>query len=66
MKSAAEQKIWFSAQDLAERWGLTAGAIENWRAIKNHPLKFKKLGKGVNAPVRYHVDEVKKFEAVKK
>lgn len=61
---AKETKIWFTAKDLADRYGLSVGSIVNWRTVGEGP-KFKKLGKGVNAPVRYHIDDVLRFEKQK-
>lgn len=47
---------------LAARWGVAPGTVENWRHARKGP-KFVKLHKGRNAPVVYRLEDVIAYEA---
>ncbi len=50
-----------TTKELAERWKMAVGSIENWRQQKQGP-RFIKMGKAKNADVRYRVEDVEAFE----
>lgn len=47
-----------TTNELAERWGLHPGTLENWRSLGGGP-KFLKIGR----KVVYRIEEIEKFEA---
>jgi hypothetical protein len=50
-----------TTEELAERWSVDPGTVDNWRKAKKGP-PFVKLGKGVSAPVRYRLSDIEKYE----
>ena len=50
-----------TTEQLAERWGMEPGSLENWRREKKGPVSIK-LGEGDRSPVRYRLADVEKFE----
>ena len=61
MKKPKEKQLLITTEELAKRWSMNSGTIENWRAAKHGP-KFLKLGKGASAPVRYRLADVEAYE----
>lgn len=47
--------------DLADRWGVSRGTLENWRGARRGP-RYVKLGKGKGSPVLYRIEDVLEFE----
>ena len=50
-----------TTEELAKRWGMSAGSIENWRKLKKGP-PFMKFGKWRGARVLYPIASVLEFE----
>lgn len=50
-----------TTQALAERWGLSVGTLENWRAQKKGP-PFVKIGGGSRGSVRYKLADIEEYE----
>lgn len=46
--------------ELAEMLGVSEGTLRNWRASKRGP-PFIKLGKSIQAEVRYREDDIKSW-----
>ena len=46
-----------TTEELAERWSLDSGTLENWRTAKKGPI-FLKMGKGHSCLVRYRLQDV--------
>lgn len=57
----AEDKRLLTTEDLAERWGMSAGTLENWRQDGRGP-KFVKLGRGGSGSVRYRMSDILSYE----
>lgn len=47
--------------ELAARWKMAVGSLENWRQQKKGP-RFIKMGGAKNADVRYRITDVEAFE----
>jgi len=60
MPKQQEERL-LTTEQLAERWTMDAGSIENWRQINKGP-RFIKLGEGSSAPVRYRLSDVEAYE----
>jgi hypothetical protein len=58
----SEKKELITSKQLAERWGMSPGTLENWRGKRKGP-NFIKLGKGRNAQVLYRLRDVEEFES---
>ena len=56
-------QVYLTTEELATRWRMSPGGIKNLRNSGQPHPKFVKLGDGQNAPVRYRLDEIEKFEA---
>ena len=50
-----------TTEELAARWSVDPGTIENWRTEKKGPI-FIKLGSGSGSPVRYRLHDVVAWE----
>ena len=50
-----------TTDELAARWSMDPGSLENWRNAGKGPL-FIKMGQGSSAPVRYRVSDVEAWE----
>ena len=61
MKTAKEKKQLLTTDELADRWTMDPGTIENWRGAKKGP-RFLKLGKGASAFVRYRLVDIELYE----
>ena len=60
-KKLREQgNFWLSTVDLAKRWGVSEGTLRNYRSAGRGPKFIKISGRG--GPVRYSLDEVRKWE----
>ena len=59
-KATRDGKL-FTTDELAERWSMDAGSLENWRNAGKGPV-FIKLGRGSSAPVRYRLCDVEEYE----
>jgi hypothetical protein len=57
--SASRSFAFISEQALAERWGVTAGALANSRSASRSPVPYTK----VFNRVRYRVTDVEAYEA---
>lgn len=53
-----------STKELAARWGMTVGALENWREQKKGP-PYIKLGEWRGARVLYRLEDVLAYEKKK-
>jgi len=60
-KSSSRDGVLLTTEELAQRWKMDAGTLENWRNEKKGPI-FIKLGQGGSAPVRYRVCDIEKWE----
>lgn len=54
-------KTLLTTAELASRWGMAVGSVENWRQQKKGP-PYIKLGGSRNSDVRYPLKEVEKYE----
>lgn len=50
-----------TTEQLADRWGLSANRLKQWRTEGKGP-GFVKLGDGPKAPVRYKLEDIEEFE----
>lgn len=50
-----------TTEQLAARWGLAPGTLENWRVLGIGP-RFVRLHKGRRAPVVYRIADVLEYE----
>ena len=50
-----------TTDQLADRWGLSANRLRQWRVAGTGP-NFLKLGDGPKAPVRYRLEDIEEFE----
>jgi len=51
-----------TTNELAKRWKMSAGSLENWRRSGKGP-SFVKFGKGAHAIVRYRLFDIQKYES---
>lgn len=54
--------VYLTPDDLARRWSIAPGTLENQRSANRGP-RYLKLGKGRSAPVRYRLADVLEYEA---
>lgn len=59
--ATAEAEILLTPEQLAERWQVSTGTLENQRVKKSGP-PYIKLGGGRSAPVRYRLADVETYE----
>lgn len=50
-----------TTDQLADRWGLSASRIKQWRVDGKGP-SFVRLGDGPKAPVRYRLEDIEEYE----
>lgn len=50
-----------TSQQLAERWGMSVGTLQNWR-VKGKGPRHIKLGEGRATKVLYRLDDIVEFE----
>ena len=50
-----------TTKDLADRWTLNSGSIENWRNAGKGP-KYLRLGVGYTCVIRYRLKDVLRWE----
>jgi hypothetical protein len=50
-----------TTEELAQRWSMDSGSIENWRNAGKGPI-FIKVGIGGAAPVRYRLCDIETWE----
>ena len=60
MKNSRDGKL-FTTEELAMRWSMDPGSLENWRNDGKGPI-FIKLGSGSSAPVRYRLCDIETWE----
>lgn len=48
-------------QQLAERWSMSVGTLQNWR-VKGKGPRYIKLGEGRATKVLYRLDDIIEFE----
>lgn len=48
-------------QQLAERWSMSVGTLQNWR-VKGKGPRYIKLGKGRAGKVLYRLDDIVELE----
>jgi len=51
-----------TTEELAERWSMDAGSLENWRQDPKKGPVFIKLGEGSSSPVRYRLIDIEAYE----
>lgn len=56
-------QVFLTTEELAARWRMSPGGIKNLRNSGQPHPKYMKHGTSRNAPVRYPLDEVVKFES---
>lgn len=61
MSASRDGKL-LTTEELAERWSMDPGSLENWRNAKKGPV-FIKLGKAGSSLVRYRLSDVEAWEA---
>jgi len=54
-------KTMFTTKELAERWGVAIGTLENHRQQGKGP-RYVKLGAAPNSDVRYRIKDVEAYE----
>ena len=54
-------KTMLTTKDLAERWAMAIGTLENWRQQGKGP-RYVKLGGSPNSDVRYRIKDVESYE----
>jgi len=59
-KNTRDGKL-LTTEELAQRWSMDAGSLENWRNANKGPI-FIKMGSGSSAPVRYRVSDIEAWE----
>lgn len=57
----AQSKDLLSAEQLAERWGMSSGTLENWRAKKKGP-NFLRIGGAKGSLIYYRMADVLAYE----
>lgn len=57
-----EQPTHLTPNELASRWRVTEAALRKWRSAKVGPPWFKLGHQTRNAPVRYPLEGIEKFE----
>ena len=62
-KSTRDGKL-FTTDELAARWSMDPGSLENWRNDGKGPV-FIKMGSGSSAPVRYRLCDIEDWERKK-
>ena len=50
-----------TTKQLSERWGITEHGLRKRRMQGSGP-QYVKLGEGRNAPIRYRVEDIEKYE----
>ena len=50
-----------TTQQLAERWSMSVGTLQNWR-VKGKGPSYIKLGEGRATKVLYRLDDIVEFE----
>jgi hypothetical protein len=55
------KKDFLTTKELAERWAMAVGSLENWRQQARGP-RYYKMGGSPNSDVRYKIKDVEKFE----
>lgn len=58
---ATVAEVYLTTEDLADRWRVSPGTLENQRAARKGP-RYVKLGTGRAAPVRYRLADVIDYE----
>jgi len=53
-----------TTEELAQRWSMDSGSLENWRNDGKGPV-FIKMGSGSSAPVRYRLCDIEAWEKKK-
>ena len=61
MKKNNGNGVLLTTEQLAKRWGMNAGSVENMRNRNKGPVCIK-LGRGNSAPVRYRLTDIEAFE----
>lgn len=56
------QSPYLTTNELADRWGISSMTLRKWRWQGSGPA-YIKLGESRNAEVRYHIDDVERYEA---
>lgn len=51
-----------TAEQLADRWGMSPGTLSNWRSQSRGPA-YVRLGGGAKGPVRYRLQDVLEYES---
>lgn len=54
-------KVIFTTDELAARWSMDPGTLENWRNARKGP-RFMKMGKGSSSLVRYQLKAIEAYE----
>jgi hypothetical protein len=65
LKKNQAPKSYFTTAELAARYGLHIGTIENWRQNGQGP-RWIKVGDGHGAPVRYQIEDILSWEDSRK
>lgn len=60
MKKSRDGKL-LTTEELALRWSMDSGTIENWRNTGKGPI-YIKLGNAGSSLVRYRVSDVEEYE----
>ena len=63
MAASRDGKL-LTTEELALRWSMDAGSLENWRTEGKGPI-FIKMGQGSSAPVRYRMCDIEDWESKK-
>jgi hypothetical protein len=60
-QTAEAADVLLTSEQLAERWSVSPGTLQNWRLASKGPA-YIRIGGGLRSPVRYRLRDIEVYE----